>query len=163
MSRYLIYVLLLIIPATVFAQKVYKWTDANGKTHYGDKPGQATQSKKVILKTNKRTPKPAPSKIESEALAEEAAADTAATGVEAQPNFDQCISLAKQKAKLRQPFSPKSESLHKKLKSLCPNTSFTCYDYSYTPSKSSCTAKPGDSKGTSFTVHNKARWSASDK
>lgn len=162
MSRYLIYVLLLTIPATVFAQKVYKWTDENGKTHYGDKPGPVNKSKKLLIQTNKPIAEPA--STESVAPPEESVADTADTNVTTQPNFLQCMKLANEKS-LEQPgdFSAESKARHKKLLALCPNTSYRCFTYRITPSKNNCTAsrmKPGDNF---INTVNKASWSPSDK
>ena len=46
--RSLLALLLCILASAALAQ-VYKWTDSNGKTHYGDSPPDAAQSQKLKI------------------------------------------------------------------------------------------------------------------
>jgi len=166
LKRYLIYILLLIIPVTVFAQKVYKWTDGNGKTHYGDKPGPDVNSEKLLIKTNKPSKKPIQSENETLSVEGEAATDTTAPDVMAQPNIQQCINLVKGIAKEKLLPTSQRRKNHApskaKVRSLCPNTSYKCIVYKLTPTMNSCTANSIDN-GLAITVNTKSRWSASDK
>jgi hypothetical protein len=48
------FVLCLLIPSSVFGE-IYKWTDANGQVHYGEKSKGST-SKQVIVTKQKNNP-----------------------------------------------------------------------------------------------------------
>lgn len=56
----LITVFLMCLPPLGFASKIYKWTDSEGNTHYGERPPnqQATQIKVPKGPTDTSTPRP---------------------------------------------------------------------------------------------------------
>ncbi len=50
-KRQYLFTLLLLVPITCFSA-IYKWTDENGRVHYGDSPRKEDNAKKVTVKIN---------------------------------------------------------------------------------------------------------------
>jgi len=55
-ARYASLIMALVLPALAVADQVYEWKDANGKTHYTDRPPAGVDAKPIGLSTGKRTP-----------------------------------------------------------------------------------------------------------
>jgi len=153
--RYLIYFLLMALCSSVYAAKIYKWTDEHGKTHYGDRPAGSTAKTKTILKTNKAPTVralPSSNELSDETKTNSGAGENAAVPVN-QSNESKCLAMAREAAdlplrKVGSKPSAKRKSLFKKMSSLCPNKVFKCSTYTKTPEHNVCTAsikKPGDS------------------
>lgn len=46
---------IMVLPALATAQSVYKWTDENGVTHFGDRQPVGSQAESVSIRTGKRS------------------------------------------------------------------------------------------------------------
>jgi hypothetical protein len=70
----LVFALAILLPLSVSGGTVYKWTDADGVIHYGDKKPDSTESTTIKVQGGQGTPASAP--------AEDSTPDKAKSGVE---------------------------------------------------------------------------------
>lgn len=140
--RYLICILFLALcHHATYAQKIYKWTDENGKTHYGDKPAVKGKNKVMIMNKKKSpTTKPLSSGDEEKVLDEEALSASEA-------NVSKCLAIAREAAALPESAHAERKNLFKELQFFCPNKVYDCTSYRVNPDDVICkasTKKPGD-------------------
>lgn len=145
--RYLIYFLFLALcHHAAYAQKIYKWTDGNGKTHYGDKP-TVKGTNKVTVINNKKSPtrEPVP-------LSDEAEVDAPVSA--SQSNVSKCVAIAREAAAMPSTAHPERKRLFKKLQFLCPNKVYDCTSYKVNPNDVVCKASTKQ-QGSSFFTERK--------
>lgn len=130
LKKCFILAVLLLGCAAASAQGVYKWTDANGKVHYGDQgqaPGNSTTIKTPLAPAG--------------AAAAGAAGATAAAAGDL-PNLSTCLQMARTMADDRNPTPAGIRAQSQQLLSLCPITAYQCKSYLRQPERNSCDAVP---------------------
>lgn len=122
--------------SSAHAQGLYKWTDANGKVHYGDSAAAPESSKKMHVTvtapskpaavaasaSSQRPPHRAPQK-------KSVPADPALVG-------PQCKGLIEKIAAV--PVGTSWESLYRQFDNACPGIAYECVEYQSTPQNNQC-------------------------
>jgi hypothetical protein len=137
MKKYFVLGFLLCLCGTA-AAGIYKWTDEEGKVHYGDKndnPKNGTQLKFKAPET------PAQKEGTTGSAASEMIPENS-PATKQTANLQQCLQMARTRAdkKSRDPSEIRADS--KKLLDLCPDTSYSCVTYIERPEANNCTAEP---------------------
>lgn len=142
-STFILFAFFCMLHPSVHAQEIYKWTDANGKVHYGDRAAAPDSSKKIKVIA---TP---PSQPQAVTTAPAAGSQRRPPQM---PNFDfpekstpvnpalvgsTCKSLIDQIGAV--PAGKNWESLYKQFNSACPGIAYHCWEYQSTPQKNQCT------------------------
>lgn len=131
----------LVISTHVFAGEIYKWTDENGKVHFGDKTNAPKQSQEVIVKPVSGTGA-MPSKYNFKPSQKQA---TTKEGELASPEIMKCQELAEQFV-LKASISER-KAIMQQIISICPNWRFHCRASRSQPQKNSCIATREDFGG----------------
>jgi len=128
--------------ASAQAQAVYKWTDANGKVHYGDRAAAPQSSKAMHVAV-------APA-VQTQAPADAAARPQPHTPLAPRPDAQQksmpvdparvgpqCKGLIEQIAAV--PSGTSWQGLSRQFDSACPGIAYECLEYRSNPQKNACT------------------------
>ncbi len=127
--------------AAASAQEIFKWTDANGKVHYGDRAGAPESSKKILVPLaspneppaspaaagggQRRAPAPSPY-----AQKKSVPVAPAAVGPQCQGLVDKIAAV---------PAGKNWEQLFRQYESACPGIAYECVEYQSSPQKNQCT------------------------
>lgn len=140
--------LLTILCCAANAQEVYKWTDENGKVHFGDRSAAPADSKKITVKVQPPTAPPvaqgdqgkpkamnnparaAPARPGAEAAKESVPVDPAKVGPKCKGLVDQIANV-----KRGTPW----ESLARDFNDACPGIAYECVNYKAHPENNTCT------------------------
>jgi hypothetical protein len=143
--------LLAVICCYVNAEEIYKWTDANGKIHFGDRSAAPSDGKKMDVKVQQSNrlsadqsdqTKPQSTNLQSRFLPPSAPqsrlglarksvpADSAKVG-------PRCKDLIDEIAKVK-PGTPWT-SLYKEFNEACPGIAYECTNYRTHPENNNCT------------------------
>jgi hypothetical protein len=128
--------------ATAHAQELYKWTDANGKVHYGDRAAAPETHKKMhVIATARSQP---------QAVAAPVTAPLRRSPPPAHPNFAEtsapvspgrvgpaCKSLIDKIAAV--PAGQNWEALFQQFDRACPGIAYECVEYQSSPQNNRCT------------------------
>lgn len=123
------------------AGEIYKWTDENGKVHFGDKSNAPKQSQEVIVKPVSGTGA-MPSTYNVKPSQEQAKTKE---GELASPEIKMCQELAEQSVLEKSIEQKKAIMQH--IISICPNWRFDCRTSPRQPQKNSCIATREDFGG----------------
>ena len=115
------------------AQEIYKWTDANGKVHYGDRAAAPESSKKISVKAAPPAPPPA---VPTPAAPSQPRAEV--KSVPANPALvgPMCKGLIDKIAVVQA--GQKWEALYREFDSACPGIAYECVDYQSSPQNNRC-------------------------
>lgn len=123
------------------AQEIYKWTDADGKTHYGDRAAAPENSKKIPVTMT--APSPPPTVPASSANLQRRSPsmpqlDSQKTSVPVDPSRvgPACPGLIKQIAAVRA--GQHWEALAQQFNNACPGIAYECVEYESNPQKNRC-------------------------
>ena len=132
---------LLLLAQGVGASEIYKWTDENGKVHFGDQANAPKKSEEVIVKPVSGTGA-MPSKYD---FTTKELSKTAVENPKRSNSIDlttpavaKCSGLAKQY--IVNDDNAEREALISKIKSMCRGVSFYCWSYKANPSRNRCEA-----------------------
>jgi hypothetical protein len=145
MTKYLIFGLVALLCGSTYADAVYKWTDENGKVHYGGATESARNStNRTAVSVADAPPEPAggsttaregiPRKSGSPIPAENASLQT-------------CLTMARAMVDKKNPTPPAIRADSRKLLDLCPQTAYECVTYIERPERNSCSAVPMKANG----------------
>lgn len=129
----------LLLPSA-HAQEVYKWTDANGKVHYGDRAAAPQSSKQIPLSMTRASPQPAvPASAGAERDAPPPRRQSRKKPVPADPARvkPECKGLIDKIAAV--PAGTNWEALYRQFDSTCPGIAYECVEYQSSPQKNQCT------------------------
>jgi hypothetical protein len=137
MKRYFVLGFLLCLCGTATAG-VFKWTDENGKVHYGDKNDNTKNGTELRVKAPEAPvqKESASGATSSEKLPEQGQATTQAA------NLQQCLQMARAQADKNSMSPAEIRADSKKLLDLCPATSYSCVTYLERPEANKCSAEP---------------------
>ena len=135
---------LIVFAQVVGAGEIYKWTDENGKVHFGDKSNAPKQSQEVIVNpvsgtgampsSYNFTPSPV---NEEKNKTKEVAWDS--------PEAARCEKLAKQF--ITKESEKDRGAIGRQIKAICPNLRFQCYTSRSEPQTNRCVATKEDFLG----------------
>lgn len=127
--------------ANAQAQEIYKWTDANGKVHYGDRFAAPEGSKKMHIRVEPTSPPP-PAPASATTLQHRppllAGRDSSKKSVPANPALvgPACKGLIDQIAAV--PAGKNWELLYRQFTSACPGIAYECTTYRSNPQNNQC-------------------------
>jgi hypothetical protein len=127
--------------SSALAQEVYKWTDANGKVHYGDRSAAPESSKKMHIDAEPPRPPPIASSPATASQPRSALApprDGQKKSVPANPALvgPLCKGLIDKIAAV--PPGKNWESLYAQFNSACPRIAYECTEYQSNPQNNQC-------------------------
>jgi hypothetical protein len=130
-----------LIHLTAAAQEIHKWTDANGKVHYGDRAAAPESSKKIKVAM---TPQPQPVAEPAQKPGAEGQrrwapplnAQKKSVRVDATRVGPQCKGLIDKIAAV--PSGSNWESLYRQFDSACPRIAYECVEYQSRPQDNQC-------------------------
>jgi hypothetical protein len=143
MKRYIALGFLLCLCGNASAG-IFKWTDENGKVHYGDKNDNANNGTQLKIKVPE-TPvqkESATGTTTSEKLPEDGQATKQVA------NLQKCLQMARAQADKHSMNPAEIRADSKKLLELCPDTSYSCVTYIERPQANNCTAEPMEAGGS---------------
>jgi len=128
--------LILFICEPAFAESIYKWTDENGKVHYGDN--------KDASKTNTQRIRVIGASSSNVSASEN---NNNSTPIDAGA-LQRCLAMARNMVnkKTTNPSEIRADS--KSLLDICPGTAYECVTYIERPEANSCKAVPMTSGGS---------------
>lgn len=113
------------------AQEIYKWTDASGKVHYGDRAAAPEHSRKLPV-----TPAPAPAAAPVRQPAAAPRPEARAKPVDPARVAPSCQGLIGQIAAV--PPGKNWEALYRQFDSACPGIAYECVEYRSRPRENRC-------------------------
>lgn len=125
---------LIVFAQVVGAGEIYKWTDENGKVHFGDKTNAPKQSQEVIVKPVSGTGA-MPSSYNFKPSQKQ---PTTKEGELASPEIMKCQELAEQSRSNTS--LAERKAIMQQIMSICPNWRFHCRTSRSQPQKNSCIA-----------------------
>lgn len=137
--------LILIVCEPAFAESIYKWTDENGKVHYGDnKDASKTNTQRI------RVIGASSSNVSTGASSNNVSAsenNNNSTPIDAGA-LQRCLAMARTMVnkKTTNPSEIRADS--KSLLDICPGTAYECVTYIERPEANSCKAVPMTSGGS---------------
>jgi len=135
---------ILLLSANVFAGEIYKWTDENGKVHFGDKTNAPKQSQEVIVKPVSGTGAMPKKYNFTPAPVNEAKNKTKEVEWNS-PEAARCEKLAKQF--IAKESEKERGAIGRQIKAICPNLGFHCYTSRSEPQTNRCVATKEDFEG----------------
>lgn len=150
MIRLFVCQVLLLLCASASSQTIHKWTDENGRVHYGDR----SESAKGRPTTTVAAPPPPPAPVPGAQSPGKETTGAAPVEEVAQapwtqpPNVQKCLVMAKAMADAKDMTPSDIRARSKELFSLCPNTAYECVRYRSQPGRNTCEAvayRPGGS------------------
>jgi len=144
MKRTTIPFLLALLCCHAGAQEVYKWTDKDGKVHFGDRKAAPTEARKAEVKVQPPSVTPA-SPASANAAAEpdkprapgRSGGDTASVPVAPYRVGGLCQGLATQIQQVKP--GQNWEVLARQFNETCPGITYECVNYKREPEKNKCT------------------------
>lgn len=127
---------------TASAQGIYKWTDANGKVHYGDRAGAPESSKKLDVPVTAPKASTPPPSLATDARRRAPAAPSPNSQKKSVPVAPaavgpQCKGLVDKIAAV--PAGKNWEDLYRQYQSACPGIAYECVEYQSSPQNNQCT------------------------
>jgi hypothetical protein len=117
-----------------YAQDIYKWTDANGKVHYGDRAAAPDSGQKMHISV---TP-PGGAVVPSPSVSRRRqASKEKSVPVPAERVAPVCKALIDQIAAV--PAGRNWEALYRQFDSACPGIAYECTEYESSPQNDRCT------------------------
>ena len=115
------------------AQEIYKWTDANGKVHYGDRAAAPPSSKKIHVQV---TPPSQPPAVAASATGAQRRSPSLFVPVDPALVGPECKGLIDKIASV--PAGKNWESLYRQFDSACPGIAYECVEYRSSPQNNRC-------------------------
>jgi hypothetical protein len=116
------------------AQDIYKWTDANGKVHYGDRAAAPDQGKKLQVSVTPPSgsvaPLPSASSPRPATKGKSVPVDPARVAPACKGLIDQIAAV---------PAGRNWEALYRQFDSACPGIAYECTEYESSPQNNRCT------------------------
>jgi hypothetical protein len=143
MNRHSIPILCFVLAGTAFAQGVYKWTDDQGKVHYGDGQRAPSNGTKTTIRGSVATDNGNVQRGEGQG-APSSVSKTAIRGLETSDtgNLQNCLAMARGMADKKNPSPAEIRADSKALLDLCPGTAYDCVTYIERPESNDCKAVP---------------------
>lgn len=139
-SAFLVAAFLGLFGLSADAQEIYKWTDANGTVHYGDRAAAPDSSKKMNITV---APPSQPPVVSASALGAQRRPplpnfDSEKKSVPADPALvgPECKGLIEKIAAV--PPGKNWEGLSRQFNSACPGIAYDCVEYRSNPQKNQC-------------------------
>lgn len=139
MRRFLLCQALVLLCAAASAQPIHKWTDENGRVHYGDRHSSPEGSPVTSIKSPTQAGTPAPTPAASAAAP---ARDLAKAPWTEPAQLQACLVMARAMADSKNPTPAQVRAQSKELLALCPDTSYDCVSYLSQPERNACKAVP---------------------
>jgi Domain of unknown function (DUF4124) len=142
-ARPLIFACLLSCMAlSVHAADVYKWTDANGKVHYGDRQHATPSAAEMKIEVPPPPPPPLAASKPERKRVRRAPAETpsAPNALPPSPTTLACESIALDWAQQRNLSPQQNRDYIQKLQRQCPGMAFDCTSYTDDPASNRCRA-----------------------
>jgi hypothetical protein len=136
MKQYFTFGFLLFLCSVAGAEGIYKWTDENGKVHYGEKGDATKNSTQIIVRTPHSL---ADGEGASGSKAGENSSNVAT--IEA-TTLQSCLDMARGMVNKKNITPPEIRAESKRLLDMCPGTAYKCVTYTKRPENNSCTAVP---------------------
>ena len=140
-STFILFAFFCMLHPSVHAQEIYKWTDANGKVHYGDRAAAPDSSKKIKVSITASSqppavpasatsaPRPSLSPPRLNAQKKPLPVDPALVGPE-------CRGLIEKIAAV--PAGKNWELLYRQFDRACPGIAYECREYQSSPQNNQC-------------------------
>lgn len=124
----------LFVCGSAIAEGIYKWTDENGKVHYGDRNDTKKNSTQIIVRTPARVP-------DKEGVS---GTDVNGNGSNStttdEGNLQRCLVMARTMVNKKDSTPSEVRADSKQLLDMCPATAYNCVTYTKSPEKNNCTA-----------------------
>ena len=141
----------LLLYGTAFADDIYKWTDENGKVHYGDRINDPKNGTKIVIKV----PEISTNKTSTSATENRNLPLSAGSPAKVEPKTEEkCLEMARIMMKKTDPTPDGIRADSKQLLDMCPGLAYQCFTYIERPEKNSCKTvplKPGGHITDSYT------------
>jgi hypothetical protein len=115
-------------------QDIYKWTDADGKVHYGDRAASPDQGKKLQVSVTPPggsvVPLPSASSLRPGTKGKSVPVDPARVAPACKGLIDQIAAV---------PAGRNWETLYRQFDSVCPGIAYECTEYESSPQNNRCT------------------------
>lgn len=126
--------------ATVHAQEIFKWTDANGKVHYGDRSAATERSTKIkvtVAAPAYSATASVPNLQQRSPLLSDANLPKRSVPVNPARVGPACRGLIEKIAAV--PAGKNWEALYQQFDTACPGIAYECVEYESSPQKNQCT------------------------
>lgn len=145
MKKYLIAGFFLFLFGTAFADSIYKWTDENGKVHYGDRNDGKRNSTQIIIKAPEIPPnKTGITSAEANKSFPENKSNSA--NIET-PQLQKCLAMARVMVDKKNSTPSEIRADSKNLLDICPGTAYECVTFIERPEGNNCKAVPMQPNG----------------
>lgn len=144
MTRLLLCQVLILLCTSASSQTIHKWTDENGRVHYGDRSEAAKGRPTTTVDVPISPPTPIPSLQPPRPMAtgSPAAEEVGQPPSARQPNLPKCLVMARAMADAKDLTPADIRARSKELLSLCPNIAYACVSYASQPDSNACEAVP---------------------
>ena len=139
-SAFLVAAVFSLFRSSPHAEEIYKWTDANGKVHYGDRSAAPDSSKKMNITVEPSSPPPAipasAATLRSPPLLPHRDSPKKSVPVDPSRVGPACKGLIDKIAAV--PAGKNWELLYRQFDSACPGIAYECAEYRSSPQNNQC-------------------------